>query len=200
MLVAERFTSADLALMPDDGKHYEIIEGELHVSRAPGYEHQYTCGRLFKFIDDWNEETGLGVVFVGPGLIFAEDDDVIPDVIWISRDRFERGRDEAGHFVVAPELVIEVLSLGKKNEDRDRKAKLKLYSRRGVQEYWIVDWVNRRVEIYRRKLKRLRLAETLLAEDQLTSPLLPEFSCPVQSLFLSLPRRKGQNGKSNGKG
>jgi Uma2 family endonuclease len=198
MIVAERFTSADLLLMPDDGKRYEVIEGDLYVSRAPGYEHQYTCGRLFKFIDDWNDETNLGAVFVGPGLIFAEDDDVIPDVVWISRERFERGRDEAGHFVIAPELVIEVLSLGKKNEDRDRRAKLKLYSRRGVQEYWIVDWMNRSVEVYRRKLKRLRLAETLLSADQLTSPLLPGFSCPVKSLFFSLPEPRARNGKWNG--
>ena len=64
---------------------------------------------MFKFLDDWNEKTALGAVFIGPGLVFAEDDDVIPDVIWISLERFERGRDEAGHFTIAPELVIEVL-------------------------------------------------------------------------------------------
>ena len=199
MSVADRFTSADLVLMPDDGKRYEIIEGELYVSRVPRLEHQYTCGRISRFLDDWSERSQLGVAFIAPGLVFAEVDDVIPDAIWISWERFEHGRDEVGHFVVAPELVIEVLSLGKKNEDRDRQAKLKLYSRRGVQAYWIVDWMNRRVGVFRRKLKRLRLAEALLVEDQLTSLLLPGFSCPIQSLFLSLPRRKGQNGRSNGK-
>ncbi len=186
-IVAEKFTSADLALMPDDGKRREIIEGELYVSRAPGYEHQYSCGRLFKFIDDWNEETGLGAVFVGPGLVFAEDDDVIPDVIWISRERFKRGRDKAGHFVIAPELVIEVLSPGKPNEDRDRRAKLKLYSRRGVQEYWIVNWMAQQVEIYRRERGRLKQTKTLLLGDAIESPLLPGFSCQVKSLLFLLP-------------
>jgi Uma2 family endonuclease len=186
-VVAEKFTSADLALMPDDGKRREIIDGELYVSRAPGYEHQYTCGRVFKFLDDWNEKTALGAVFIGPGLVFAEDDDVIPDVIWISLDRLERGRDEAGHFIIAPELVIEVLSPGKSNKDRDQQAKLKLYSRRSVQEYWIVDWMMRQVEIYRRERGRLKQTETLLFEDSIESPLLPDFSCQVKSLFFLLP-------------
>jgi Uma2 family endonuclease len=186
-IVAEKFTSADLALMPDDGKRREIIEGELYVSRAPGYEHQYSCGRLFRFLDEWNDQSRLGAVFTGPGLVFAEDDDVIPDVVWISRERFERGRDEAGHFVVAPELVIEVLSPGKENEDRDRKAKLKLYGRRGVQEYWIVSWLRRNVEIYRRKYGRLQHFMTLNATDEITSPLLPGFSRQVKSFFFTLP-------------
>jgi Uma2 family endonuclease len=183
---AEKFTSADLALMPDDGKRREIIEGELYVSRAPGYEHQYTCGRLFRFLDEWNDQSRPGVVLVAPGLVFADDDDVIPDVIWISRERFERGRDAAGHFVIAPEIVIEVLSPGKPNEERDRRAKLKLYSRRGVQEYWIVNWMTQQVEIYRREGGRLKQTETLLLEDSIESPLLPGFSCPVRSLFFLL--------------
>ena len=186
-VVAEKFTSADLALMPDDGKRREIIEGELYVSRAPGFEHQYTCTRLSRFLDEWNDQSGLGVVVAAPGLVFAEDDDVIPDVVWISRERFERGRDEAGHFTIAPELVIEVLSPGKPNKDRDRQAKLKLYSRRSVQEYWIVDWMMRQMEIYRREGGRLKQTETLLFEDSIESPLLPGFSCPVKSLFFLLP-------------
>lgn len=186
-IVAEKFTSADLDLMPDDGKRREIIEGELYVSRAPGFEHQYTCTRLSRFLDEWNDQSGPGVVVAAPGLVFADDDDVIPDVIWISRESFEHGRDEAGHFVIAPELVVEVLSLGKANEDRDRKAKLKLYGRRGVREYWIVNWLQQNVEIYRRKYGRLQHFVTLNATDEITSPLLPGFSRQVKSFFFTLP-------------
>ena len=69
-------------------------------------------------------------------------------MIWISRERYAKAIDAAGHLHLAPELVIEVLSPGKTNEDRDRKAKLKLYSRRGVQEYWIVSWMSQFVEVY----------------------------------------------------
>jgi Uma2 family endonuclease len=185
MITAEKFTSADLELMPDDGKRYEIIEGELYVSGVPGYEHQYSCGRLFRFLDEWNDQDNKGVVLTGPGVIFAEDDDVIPDIIWITRERLEKHKDKAGHLHVAPELVVEVLSFGKTNELRDRKTKLKLYSRRGVQEYWIVDWMAQQVEIYRRQRAKLRQVATLFAQDYLESPLLPGFSCLAAKLFFS---------------
>ncbi|MGH8612808.1 MAG: Uma2 family endonuclease [Gammaproteobacteria bacterium] len=182
-----KFTSADLELMPEDGKRYELIEGELHMSRQPGWEHQYTCGRLFKFLDDWNAVTGAGVVNVAPGLIFAEDDDVAPDVVWISRDRFASRLDEKGHLQVAPELVVEVLSPGAANERRDRQAKLKLYSRQGVQEYWIVDWMRQQIGVYRREQGALGLVATLYAQDTLETPLLPGFVCQIARLFFSLP-------------
>lgn len=84
-----KMTSADLDLLPDDGKLYELIEGELYVSRQPSWDHQYTCGRLFRFLDEWNEQSGLGVVNAAPRLIFGEDDDVAPDLVWISLAKLE---------------------------------------------------------------------------------------------------------------
>jgi Uma2 family endonuclease len=186
----EKFTSADILLLPEDNKRYEIIEGDLYVSRAPGYEHQYTCTRIAKFLDNWNDEAKLGVVLGAPGLIFAEDDDVIPDVVWVSHTTFAHSVDAAGHLTQAPELAIEVLSPGKANQDRDRQAKLRLYSRRGVSEYWIVDWMFQKVEIYRRKLARLKRVATLSAAEAIQSPLLPGFSCQAGTLFFSPPEQQ----------
>lgn len=187
MRLAERFTSADLDLMPDDGKRYEVIEGELHVSRQPGWNHQFACGRLFRFLDEWSGRSGLGLTNLAPGLIFAEDDDVAPDLVWVSRTRLAAALGDDGKLHAAPELVIEVLSPGAANERRDRQAKLKLYGRRGVQEYWIVDWMRRQIEVYRRDEGALALVTTFLAQDTLTSSLLPGFSCPVGALFFPPP-------------
>jgi Uma2 family endonuclease len=110
---------------------------------------------------------------------------VAPDVVWVSYERLAQIQDEAGHFRGAPELVVEVLSPGKVNENRDRLAKLKLYSVQGVQEYWIVDRVARRVEVYCRENARLVLVKTLLIGDAIASPLLPGFTCEVARLFIS---------------
>jgi Uma2 family endonuclease len=183
MIVAERFTSADLLALPQNGKRYEIIEGELVVSRQPGYEHQFSCGQSFRYLQEWNERDGSGVALIAPGVIFADDDDVAPDVVWISRARLRAATDKAGHLRVAPELAIEVLSPGSENARRDRETKRKLYARRGVAEYWILDWMRRRAEIYRRADGTLTLVATLSAHDTLTSPLLPGFSCRVGDLF-----------------
>ncbi len=183
MATALRWTSADLEVMPDDGKRYEIIDGELYVSKQPRYHHQYTCSEMNRQLGNWSKETGQGRVIAAPGLIFAEDDDVAPDVVWISDKRLTVALREDGKLHDAPELVIEVLSPGFANEKRDRDAKLKLYSRRGVEEYWIVDWLIRRVEVYRRRDLALHLAATLHENEILETPLLPGFSCLVSSLF-----------------
>ena len=178
-----RWRSADLDVLPDDGKRYEIIDGELYVSRQPGYHHQYACTQLSGALVAWSNHTSLGVTLQAPGVIFADDDDVAPDVVWISHERLATALDQAGHLHTAPELVVEVLSPGSANERRDREVKLKLYSRRGVLEYWIVDWQQRKVEVYRRQEQALHLVATLYATDMLTSPMLPGFACPVTQLF-----------------
>jgi len=183
METALRCTSADLAVLPEDGKRYEIIAGELYMSRQPHWHHQYACVKLCTALDSWSMQTGAGQVNLAPGIIFADDDDVAPDVVWISHARREAALGADGHLHAAPELVVEVLSPGTTNARRDREAKLKLYSRRGVQEYWIVDWQTRQVEVYRREQLALRLVATLHATDSLTSPLLPGFVCAVATLF-----------------
>lgn len=189
MSITRRYTSADLAALPRaEGTRYEIIDGALHVSTQPHYEHQYTGGKVFAVLDAWSLQTGRGLAIAAPGLIFAPDDDVAPDVVWVSRARLAALRDAAGHLRGAPELVVEVLSPGRVNEQRDREVKLSLYSRQGVQEYWIVDWRTRTVELYRRDGAELRLVATLRGEASITSPLFPGFSCPTTNLWVPFER------------
>lgn len=182
-----RWTIHDLDAMPDDGgwKRYEVIGGELLVTRAPHIRHQGAGGKLYLRLENWSEQTGLGSAFQTPGVIFSEIDAVIPDVVWISRERLAYGIDEAGHLIVAPELMIEVLSPGAINEKRDKEMKLKLYSLHGVREYWVVSWQQKSLEIYRRQDAQLQLIGTLLEDDTLTSPLLPDFSTPIAQIFMS---------------
>jgi Uma2 family endonuclease len=181
---AVRWTVADVEALPYDEWHrYEIIDGELFVSTAPHYEHQGACAQSTGALVQWNEQTQLGRVFVAPGLIFTETDAVIPDVVWISRERLAQIGDDAGHLRGAAELVVEVLSPGAANERRDRERKLALYSAHGVGEYWLVDWRARTVEVHRREQNELRLVATLGREESLTSPLLPGFALPLARLF-----------------
>lgn len=181
-----RWTTRDLDAIPDDGgwKRYEIIEGELFVSRAPHLRHQGTAGKLHVRLEIWSEMTGLGSAFQAPGVIFSPTDAVIPDVVWISRERLANGVDEAGHLIVAPELIVEVLSPGELNQQRDKEVKLKIYSLYGVQEYWVANWQLKTLEIYCRTDTQLQLVATLIADNTLTSPLLPQFSTSVAQIFL----------------
>ncbi len=181
------YTSADLEKLPDDGKRYEIIGGELYVTKQPSWGHQLMCTAIWAALDAWSVASGWGSAAIAPGVIFAEDDDVAPDLVWISHDRLRSTLDSAGHLHTAPELIVEVLSPGTRNVRRDREIKLGLYSRRGVDEYWIVDTVHRQIEVYRRASDALALAAMLRGDDILTSPLLPGFAVPVRDLFARLP-------------
>lgn len=178
-----RWTTKDLELLPDNGDRYEIIDGELFMTRAPHWKHQKASGRIYTALDLWSQATQLGETVPAPGVIFSDADNVIPDVVWTSRERLVLLLDDAGHLTAAPELIVEVLSSGPTNQQRDRDLKLRLYSARGVREYWMIDWEAQQLEIYRRYGAALRLVATLFPQDELTSPMLPGFSFQIAMLF-----------------
>jgi len=186
MTSIQRWTSADLNALPDDGKRYEIIDGELFVSTQPHFYHQIVVGNIYVLLKNWSDQTQLGRAIIAPGLIFADDDDVVPDVAWLSEERLSIALGDEGKLHSAPDLTIEVLSPGPTNRRRDREAKLKLYSRRGVLEYWIVAWEADSVEIYRRQNIHLELFATLTKGNVLESPLLPGLSAQIEAVFAAV--------------
>ena len=184
MPLITHWTSPDLdTLTQQEGVRYEIIDGDLYVSTAPSFQHQYALDALITALRPWSLATGLGLAMSTPGLIFAPDQDVQPDLLWMSHQRLQGALDPAGHFTRAPELVVEVLSPGRANVHRDREAKLALYSRQGVDEYWIVDPLAQTLDVYRQQDGALVPLVTLTRQDTLTSPLLPGFTCVVGTLF-----------------
>jgi Uma2 family endonuclease len=175
-------TIADLDAMPDDGNRYEIIDGELFVSRSPSLTHQRAFGNVFVRISNCLAQNPVGEVFATPGVIFSELSGVIPDIVFISNER----RDEiaSGERVFgAPDLIIEIVSPGSENERRDRIAKRQLYGKHGVKEYWVVDPHQRTIEVYYLIGQILKLQTVLQDQDELTTSLLPGFRCKVQDVF-----------------
>ena len=57
-----RWTSQDVELLfPDNnGKRYEIVNGELYVSKQPHWHHQHICLRLGGLLDAWCMQTDAG--------------------------------------------------------------------------------------------------------------------------------------------
>lgn len=178
-----RWTIADLDLLPDNGTRYEIIDGELFMTRAPRWSHQQVAVNICTEINRCEETIAVGRAVTTPGIIFSEADNVIPDVVWASYERLALLLDAAEHLTGAPELIVEVLSPGAENERRDKEVKLKLYASQGVQEYWIANRALQQVQVYRRAGAVLKLVATLMAVDEITSPLLPGFCCRVEAFF-----------------
>ena len=178
------WTVADLEALPDDGwTRYEIIDGVLFEMHAASNDHNESGGLTIGELWAWNRQTGLGSVLMVPGLIFSEDNNVIPDIVWVSHERRKEmeGGDRKLHG--GPELVVEILSPGAENAHRDRETKRALYARWRVDEYWILDPEQRAVSVDRHNGADLLLVATLGPADTLTSPVLPGFAVAVARLF-----------------
>jgi Uma2 family endonuclease len=176
-------TVAALEGMPEDGNRYEVIEGELYVSTSLAFPHQSALGNLHFALAAYLKDHPIGRALLGLGVVFDEFNGVIPDLLFISNERLKRIL-AGGRLTMAPEIVIEILSPGSANENRDRVVKRKLYSSRGVSEYWVLDPETRTLEVQRkRKEGGLKRAVVLQPEDDLTSALLPEFRISIAELF-----------------
>jgi Uma2 family endonuclease len=175
-------TVADLDLMPDDDNRYELFEGEVFVSRAPGLPHQRILTNLLILLELHLKEHPIAKVWPNPGVIFDNFNAAVPDIVIVSKEHIEA--IASGDKVIgAPDLAIEIVSPGAENERRDRTVKRQAYSKFGVREYWVVDGYQKAIEVYRLEPGQLMLVTTLASNDQLTTPLLPAFTCLVSQVF-----------------
>lgn len=176
-------TVADLDAFPeDDGNRYELIDGELFVSCAPGLSHQRVLQNLLLQFGLYLKANPIGILVPGAGVIFSDYDAVIPDVAFVRHERW----DEAvtgERFTGALDIVIEILSPGSQNRQRDLVAKRKLYGKYGCREYWIVDTENRAVLIFQLRGSTLNEVDNLVGDDPITSQLLPGFALSPNALF-----------------
>jgi Uma2 family endonuclease len=175
-------TVADLDACPDDNNRYELIGGELFVSRAPGLSHQRVLHNLQIAFADYLKTNPIGIIVPGPGMILSDYDAVIPDICFVRNERWDEVVT-GEKFTKAVDLVIEIISPGKENRDRDMTAKRQLYSKYGVEEYWMIDTENQCVLIYRSQGSLLEEIAKLSVEDEITAPLLPGFHLKVSSIF-----------------
>ena len=130
-IMDRRYTRADLEAMPDDGRRYELIDGVLIVSAAPGRLHQRAVGRLFRVLDD--ARTPEFEVLIAPFAVgLADDTELQPDVV-VGRLADLTDRD----LPAPPVLAVEVLSHSTKLIDLNvKKERLR---RARTPAYWVVD-------------------------------------------------------------
>ncbi len=175
-------TVSDLDACPEDNNRYELIEGALFVSRAPGIPHQRVVQNLQMALAQYLQLSPIGVLVPGAGATFSDYDAVIPDLAYVSKERWDQVVT-GEKFTGALDLIVEVVSPGAENRRRDLSVKRQLYGKYGVKEYWIVDPANRAVEVYRLVEQKLEKVAALRDNDELTSPVLPGFRLNVGAIF-----------------
>jgi Uma2 family endonuclease len=181
--VKHLMTINDLEAIPyDESNRYELIEGELYVSCAPGIPHQLVLHNLDRKLGNYLEQNPIGKLVPGPGVVFNKYNSVIPDIVFVSNERW-RTIVAKSRFNAAPDLVIEILSPDSSNRSRDLKLKHKVYAKFGVPEYWVVDTWARSVSVFRLADNSLEEVATLRQKDQLESPLFPGLSLKLSDIF-----------------
>lgn len=175
-------TVADLDACPEDNNRYELIEGELFVSRAPGIPHQRVILNLEIILSNYLREHPIGILVPGAGAIFSDYDAVIPDLAFVRNERWDQVVT-GEKFTGALDLIIEVTSPGAENRRRDLLVKRQLYGKYGVAEYWVIDTDNRQIEVYRLQGQRQESVGTFQNSDELESRLLPDFKLAVNTIF-----------------
>jgi len=177
-----QWTYEDYLAFPEDGKRYEIIEGDCFMSPAPRTRHQQVSRNLLTILHTYLKRTKLGEVFDAPAdVIFSDTNIVQPDllVVLAARTSIITEKNIQG----VPDLVIEILS--ETTRKMDEVVKKKLYERHGVLEYWIVDPELALVKIYRLTDGRYAKAEERAQErgETVTTVLLPGLDISLTELF-----------------
>jgi Uma2 family endonuclease len=175
-----QFTYEDYLELPDDGKIYEIIDGELYMSTSPTPNHQ-TIVHDFSFtLIAYLRGHPIGKVFPAPlEVYFSEINLTRPDIMFISNEHLDIIKPT--QIKGAPDLVIEELSPN--TEKRDRTVKLKMYAKLGVEEYWMAREKTTTIQIFRPREGKLVPVARLGKTDMLTSPLFPGLEIPLDEIF-----------------
>jgi Uma2 family endonuclease len=181
------YTIEEFMELPDDGKRYELIEGELKEiggdgedkMAGPSYKHGIITSRLMRALGNFLETQGQSPYLALTNMAFELDKKTapIPDVAYISPDR-AIGVDLSKAFPGPPDLAIEVMSpTDKWSEVID---KVRLYQRYATRLVWIIDPFDQSVFVY--SLGQAR--RSLLINEELSGEnILPGFKLPVSFLF-----------------
>jgi Uma2 family endonuclease len=169
----------------------EILDGELSLMPRPRPRHAMATIRLSGKLDAKNrggsddDGPGAWVILIEPELHLGPGPDiVVPDLAGWRRERFPDGAlddDAAGHLVVAPDWLCEVLS--PRTEASDRGKKMRIYRREGVGHLWYVAPALKTVEVNRLEGKRYVILETYEGDERMRAEPFEDVEIPLAVLW-----------------
>ncbi|AEE52843.1 Uma2 family endonuclease [Haliscomenobacter hydrossis] len=174
-------TFRELELADDDLLIYELFDGEILKRSTPSLIHQAVCRELLTELDAYIEEKKLGEVFSAPvDLNLDEHNAFQPDLAFVSKERSFLIED--GDYIHgAPDMVIEIISPG--TIKKDRVIKKDLCERFAIREYWLVDPLNKGIEIYIMQEDKYVLHDLQEISGKISSTVLTGFELDLGHIF-----------------
>ena len=178
--VIPKLTFEQFRELPVDGKRYELVHGEVHMTPAPATRHQFALQNLYLSLGPYVHQQNLGEVCLAPLDVRLGEETVFePDLIYISNAR--AGIIQENWIEGSPDLAVEVLSPS--TAAHDRATKLPIYAEAGVPEVWFIDPQVKTVEVMRLEGAKYVIEATYAGHQVLTSTLFPDWQLPLRDLF-----------------
>ena len=179
-------TYADLLRAPDD-RIAEIVDGELYTSPRPGGAHsRFTTVLTMDLGPAYDRRVngpGGWVFYFEPELHLGTDDVLVPDLAGWRRERLPQV-PKSHIFPVAPDWICEVLSPSTRRLDLTKK--LPVYAREGVSHAWLIDPLERTVEIRRLQNQQWLVIATYAGNDKFRAE-------PFELVEIDLPSIWGED-------
>ena len=174
-------TADDFLAMPDDGKNYELVKGELVEMPSPGFMHAFVVAQFIASFGGFVEQNNLGIAIGGAGIYIEQDPDTVraPDCAFISHARITMPLPNRGYiFGLIPDLAVEVVSPDYSVAQAQARARMWLDS--GVRLALAAHIATREIISYGDDgaVQRFGMVDEFNCE-----PVLPGFTCPVANIF-----------------
>ena len=178
------WTDEEFMALPDDGHHYEIINGELINMGNSGALHGYVCSTLMILLGGYVRQHNLGAMLDSSTAFKMKNGNKrYPDIAFFAKERLQGiAVLPSGYLEGAPDLAVEVLSPGNTVEEIDDK--LTEYFENGSRLVWVINPTQHYVLVYRSAQEPDRL---LKGKDSLDGEeVIPDFTLAIADLFQKL--------------
>ena len=179
----DNFTNGGYEKLPEEklpeGTLNQVIGGELITSPSPGTYHQKISRRIFSELLRFVEPRAMGEVFYAPlDVQLSRQEIYMPDIMYIAHSNKEIIRDKIHG---APDLVVEILAEGSAYHDLIHKKDV--YEAVDVKEYWIVNPMEKTIEVHENAGKEFKLIAKVKNSGPIQSKLLNGFGVILENIF-----------------
>jgi Uma2 family endonuclease len=169
----------DWLALDDVKPRYELIDGKLVQKMTTSRKHTKAAGFFLVQCINWGTSLGWQFFPEGTGVYISERIGYVPDVVGF-KPGIELDPDSA--MDGPPYLVVEVLSTGTKNKDRN--AKKQNYAKIGIALYIIIDPDAQTFEAYRLENDKYGAPETLKDAEIWQPTELPGLALQLSQLWM----------------
>ena len=184
-----RFHSFEEYLAYDDGsdKLYELFNGELiEVPPESGFNVEIATYLLLQLVSlvGYQRVRGHGLELEVRG----EPRNRFPDLTIIRQEHIAllKRRNTIRLTMPPPLLVVEIVSPGELQRNRDYVAKRSQYEDLGIPDYWIIDPQAQTVSVFILQSGRYAEAQVFTDCDRLTSAQMPTLDIAIADLFAAV--------------